>query len=116
DELGEAGDRALATGVMNIGVRPTIGGAPALRIEAHLFDLDADLYDKRLRANLVARIRDERKFPGLDALKAQIALDAAAARAALGSASGADGDARRDLRRARPQGARDRDVEARPRA
>jgi riboflavin kinase/FMN adenylyltransferase len=43
DELGEAGDRALAKGVMNIGVRPTVGGAPSLRIHAHHIDHDADI-------------------------------------------------------------------------
>jgi riboflavin kinase/FMN adenylyltransferase len=83
DEIGGSEDRAFAKGVMNVGVRPTVSGEPTLRIEAHLFDLDQDLYDKRLRVNLVARLRDERKFPGIDALKEQIGKDAAAARAAL---------------------------------
>lgn len=74
-----AGDRA---GVMNIGVRPTVGGT-ALRVEAHLFDFDGDLYGQPLRADLVAPIRGEQKFAGLDALKAQIAKDVEAAKAAL---------------------------------
>jgi riboflavin kinase / FMN adenylyltransferase len=72
-------------GVMNIGVRPTVGGT-ALRIEAHLFDFDGDLYGKTLRTDLVARIRGEQKFDGLDALKTQIAADVLAAKAALGLA------------------------------
>ena len=69
-------------GVMNIGVRPTVDGM-TLRIEAHLFDFDADLYGETLRIDLVARLRGEQKFAGIDELKAQIAKDAEAARKAL---------------------------------
>ena len=83
DEVMPDGARALALGVMNLGVRPTIGGPPKVSIEVHLFDLTRDLYGRRLRVHLVARLRDERRFDGLDALKAQIAQDARAARAAL---------------------------------
>jgi riboflavin kinase/FMN adenylyltransferase len=72
--------RALAAGVMNVGVRPTVDGAGARTVEVHLLDVEADLYGARLRVHVVARIRDERKFDGLDALKAQIADDARAAR------------------------------------
>jgi riboflavin kinase / FMN adenylyltransferase len=75
-------------GVMNLGVRPTVDGTN-LRIEVHLFDFDGDLYGKPMRVHLVSRIRDEKKFSGLDALKAQIAEDAAAARRLLSSGSGA---------------------------
>jgi riboflavin kinase/FMN adenylyltransferase len=74
-------------GVMNIGVRPTVDGTK-LRVEAHLFDFDGDLYGQPMRVELVARIRGEQKFDGLDALKAQIAKDAAAAREALARQSG----------------------------
>jgi riboflavin kinase/FMN adenylyltransferase len=75
--------RAFAKGVANIGVRPTVGAGPS--VEVHLFDLagDDDLYGTRLRVHLVAFLRPERKFDGLDALKAQIARDAADARALL---------------------------------
>ena len=69
-------------GVANIGLRPTVG-TPEPRLEAHLFDVDADLYGRHLRVSLVEFIRPERKFAGLDALKAQIADDAAQARAIL---------------------------------
>jgi riboflavin kinase/FMN adenylyltransferase len=76
---------ALAHGVANVGVRPTIaGGDPQRSVEVHLFDLPAsmaDLYGQTLRVHLVGRIREERRFSGLDALKAQIADDAEAARA-----------------------------------
>ena len=84
DRLGEddpvshaARAAALATGVANIGVRPTVkeGAPPA--IEVHLFDFDGDLYGARLRVHLLARLRGEQRFPGLDALRAQIAKDAA---------------------------------------
>ena len=69
-------------GVANIGLRPTVGGLVP-RLEAHLFDTDVDLYGRHLRVALIEFIRPERKFAGLDALKAQIAEDAARARAIL---------------------------------
>jgi riboflavin kinase/FMN adenylyltransferase len=69
-------------GVANLGLRPTVGGH-APRLEAHLFDLDLDLYGRHLRVALVDFIREERRFSGLDELKAQIAADAARARAIL---------------------------------
>jgi riboflavin kinase/FMN adenylyltransferase len=72
---------------MNIGVRPTVDGTK-LRIEAHLFDFDGDLYGKSLRTDLVARLRGEQKFDGLEALKQQIALDVETAKAALAARSG----------------------------
>jgi len=70
-------------GVANIGVRPTVGAAAPL-LEAHLFDYAGDLYGQTVEVALVAFIRPEQKFDGLDALRAQIARDAAAARAAFG--------------------------------
>ena len=73
---------SLARGVTNIGMRPTVGGA-GLSIETFLLDFSGDLYDARLRVHLAARLRDEKKFGSLDELKAQIARDVAAARAAL---------------------------------
>jgi riboflavin kinase/FMN adenylyltransferase len=69
-------------GVANIGLRPTVGGLVP-RLEAHLFDVDVDLYGRHLRVALVDFIRPEQKFAGLDALKAQIAADAAQARTIL---------------------------------
>lgn len=75
---------ALARGVANVGVRPTIGGGVHPSIEVHLFDLPEerrDLYGDTLRVHFVARLREERRFPGLDALRAQIGEDAARARA-----------------------------------
>ena len=61
--------------------RPSAASVP--RLEAHLFDFDVDLYGRHLRVALIDFIRPEQKFAGLDALKAQIAADAAKARAIL---------------------------------
>jgi riboflavin kinase/FMN adenylyltransferase len=76
---------ALARGVANLGVRPTVAGSELARssLEVHLFDVDGDLYGARLRVHLIRRLRAEQRFSGLDALKAQIARDAEAARALL---------------------------------
>ena len=73
--------RPLGDGVANIGLRPTV--AAGFAVEAHLFDFSGDLYGARLRLRLIARLREERAFAGLEELKAQIARDAEAARAAL---------------------------------
>jgi riboflavin kinase / FMN adenylyltransferase len=83
DRTGGPASRALATGVMNIGVRPTVAGDARRTLEAHLFDFEGDLYGQTLRVHFIARLRDEQKFDGLTALKAQIARDAEDARVAL---------------------------------
>jgi riboflavin kinase/FMN adenylyltransferase len=67
--------------VVNIGFRPTFGETE-ISIEAHVLDFTGDLYDERVALTFVRRLREERKFPSVDALKAQIELDVAAARAA----------------------------------
>lgn len=64
--------------LVNIGHRPTVGDDGHLSIEAHVIDYDGDLYGCPVELELTRRIRDERKFPSLDALRAQIALDKAA--------------------------------------
>jgi riboflavin kinase / FMN adenylyltransferase len=69
-------------GVANIGLRPTVGGLVP-RLEAHLFDVDTDLYGRHLRVALVDFIRPERKFASFDELKHQIAADATTAREIL---------------------------------
>ena len=83
DAQGEAGP--LAEGVTNVGVRPTVAAAGGTKrtIETFLFDFAGDLYGRRLRLHLVARLRDERRFGSLDELKAQIARDVAQARKVL---------------------------------
>lgn len=73
--------------VSNFGRRPTVGGAGPL-LETHIFDFDGDLYGAEIEVSFVAFLRDERKFDGLDALKAQIAADSAEARRILQSHKG----------------------------
>ncbi len=67
--------------MLNIGVRPTVSEGLKLRIEAHLFDFNGDLYDQEIIIGFLKRLRDEQKFGSLDELKAQLAKDAEAARA-----------------------------------
>lgn len=78
----EIGDNHVFNSVVNIGVRPTFGGQKLL-VEAHLLDIELDLYDQRITLDFIARLRDERRFPGIDALKAQIASDVHQARQIL---------------------------------
>ena len=68
--------------VANLGYRPTFGGDSVV-LEAHLFDFDGDLYGREVRVAFVEHLRAEKKFDGLDALKAQIAADSARARELL---------------------------------
>ncbi len=73
-------DGQLLPGVANLGIRPTLGGIKPI-LEVHLFDFDRDIYGAHLSVRFVHKLRNEQRFPNLDALKAQIALDAVAARA-----------------------------------
>jgi len=68
--------------VVNVGTRPTFV-RDGLVIEAHLLDFDADLYNQMLVLDFVARLRDERAFPGPGALVEQIRNDIARARLIL---------------------------------
>ncbi|WP_216680339.1 bifunctional riboflavin kinase/FAD synthetase [Hymenobacter siberiensis] len=76
-----AGTRHQA--MLSIGVRPTIGTDLAQTIEVNLLDFGGDLYDQQLTLEFVAWLRGEEKYNGLDALTAQLALDAQNTRAAL---------------------------------
>jgi riboflavin kinase/FMN adenylyltransferase len=78
----EGGKTVWRDGVANFGTRPTFGGSD-LRLEAHLFDFAGDLYGRHLRVALIEHLRPERKFAGIDALKAQISADAVQARTVL---------------------------------
>jgi riboflavin kinase/FMN adenylyltransferase len=75
------GDEALAA-VMNYGSRPTFGGG-APTFEVHALDVARDLYGATVGVDLVAHLRDERRFASVDELVAQIRTDVANARAAL---------------------------------
>lgn len=66
--------------ITNIGVRPTFENEAEPSIETYIFDFDGDLYGDALRVRFLHRIRDERKFNGIDELKAQIEKDTARAR------------------------------------
>ncbi len=68
--------------VANLGRRPTFGGSDVV-LEAHLFGFSGDLYDRHLRVALIDRLREEKRFDGLESLKAQIAVDCAHAQSIL---------------------------------
>src|SRR3712207_5985644 len=75
-------DGTIFKGVVNLGYRPTIESAtPERLLELHLFDLDRDIYGEDVEVRFVRYLRPERKFDGMDALKAQIAHDVEQARA-----------------------------------
>ena len=69
-------------GVASVGTRPTIGGGRAL-LEVLIFDFDRDIYGQYITVEFVKRLREERHFADLEALKRQMHVDVAAARAAL---------------------------------
>ncbi|MBA2337727.1 MAG: bifunctional riboflavin kinase/FAD synthetase [Acidimicrobiia bacterium] len=71
-------DDGNAPGAANVGVRPTFAGDTEV-LEVHLLDSDRDLYDQAMEVEFVARIRDERRFDGVDELAAQIGRDVAEA-------------------------------------
>lgn len=62
-------------GITNVGVRPTFEKEVEPSVETYIFDYDGDLYGDVLRVRFLYRIRDERKFNGIDELKAQIEKD-----------------------------------------
>ncbi len=67
-------------GVANVGVRPTVGGDTKPLLEVHLFDRNDDLYGQLIEVDFKYKLRDEKRFDGLDKLKAQIQQDILAAR------------------------------------
>ena len=64
------------TAVTNVGVRPTVSGSDRVSVESYILDFEGDLYDHTVRVEFHHFIRDERKFSGVDELKAQILRDA----------------------------------------
>lgn len=75
-------DQKKYSGMLNIGVRPTIDGK-SRTIEANIFDFNADVYGQRIQLELMGRIRDEMRFDDLDALKSRLNADRVAAKAML---------------------------------
>jgi riboflavin kinase/FMN adenylyltransferase len=67
-------NRQLFKGMGNIGFRPTIDHGD-LTIEVHIFDFDKDIYGETITIFFIDRIRDERKFKDLDALRKQLFKD-----------------------------------------
>ena len=74
--LGGAAHAAVAS----LGVRPTITASGRVVLEAHLFDFAGDLYHKHLRVEFLHKIRDEKKYPDLETMRAQIERDCEAAK------------------------------------
>jgi riboflavin kinase/FMN adenylyltransferase len=85
--LGEAPTSATVHGgVCNVGVKPTVDASGRVTAEVHLFDFDGrDLYGEAIRLSFLARLREERRFPSVEALRTQIAADAERARTLLGA-------------------------------
>ncbi len=73
-------DGSWRKSITNIGVRPTFENDAEPSIESYIFDFDGDLYGDVLRVRFLHRIRDERKFNGVEELKAQIEKDTRRAR------------------------------------
>jgi riboflavin kinase/FMN adenylyltransferase len=73
-------DGIVRPSITNIGTRPTVDDSGRTAIETHVFDYDRDLYGLNVRLAFVQRLRDERAFDSLDALKLQIEADCARAR------------------------------------
>ncbi len=80
----ETPDGHVRNGVANFGRRPTFDQQEEL-LEVHIFDFDGDLYAQTLRVALHAFLRPERRFDGIEALKAQIVKDCEDAKSALAS-------------------------------
>jgi riboflavin kinase / FMN adenylyltransferase len=80
-------DGVVHASVTNIGMRPTFGDVDRPVIETHIFDYSRDLYDQEVRLSFLQRLRDERAFPDVDALKAQIEADVRSARRLFGRIS-----------------------------
>jgi riboflavin kinase / FMN adenylyltransferase len=80
-------DGIIHPSVTNIGMRPTFGDVDHPVVETHIFDVDRDLYDTTVRLSFVQRLRDERPFPDVDALRAQIEADCRSARRLFGRIS-----------------------------
>jgi len=69
-------------GVASVGTRPTVAGTEPL-LEVHIFDFDQDIYGRHIQVEFIARLRDEVRFPDLEALRRQMEVDAAEARRIL---------------------------------
>jgi riboflavin kinase/FMN adenylyltransferase len=80
---GETDPNERYPAVVNVGLRPTFYQEGRLIAEAHLLDFQGDLYGRCVELSFCVRLRSERKFPNVDALKEQIAADVVSARETL---------------------------------
>ncbi len=79
-------------GVCNVGTKPTVESGAQVVAEAHLLDHDgSDLYGAVIRLQFLARLREERRFPSIEALRAQIAHDVETARRRLAVVAASEG-------------------------
>lgn len=81
-EIEDGPHQGLYDGVANFGRRPTFDKKDVI-LEVHLFDFEGDIYGHHMAVSFIDYLRNEKKFSGLDELKAQIALDSAKAREIL---------------------------------
>ena len=61
--------------ITNIGNKPTIGGDPEVTVETHVMDFDRELYGEKIRVRFLHRLRGEKRFASIDALRSQIDID-----------------------------------------
>jgi riboflavin kinase/FMN adenylyltransferase len=80
-------DGVVRASVTNVGVRPTVDQSGRTTVEVHVFDFAGDLYGRTLRLGFVQRLRDERGFESVEALRLQIAEDCGRARVLFGRLS-----------------------------
>lgn len=67
-------------GITNIGFRPTFESQSQVNVETHILDFDDNIYGKRITLAFIEKLRDEQKFPDIEAFLAQIEQDKACAR------------------------------------
>jgi len=67
-------DNSMVFGMMNIGTNPTVGGKTK-SIEIHFFDFNQNIYGRKIKIELLKRLRDEFKFESVEALKNQLQQD-----------------------------------------
>lgn len=84
-DAGEPAAGARFAAVTNVGRRPTFGASERVLTEAHLLDFSGDAYGRSIEVTFEHQLRDERRFPDVESLRAQIAADAELARTKLGA-------------------------------
>ena len=67
-------NEVIHKGIANMGIRPTIGGENPV-LEVHIFDFNENIYGRRIEVEFCNKIREEKKFSGLEELKSQISKD-----------------------------------------